>query len=73
MRRVPGGFEVIASSTPLVPVIRNGKTFDFRFTYTFMPADAALGRVTFKAIASIAGPSDALPADNEAIMPTVVQ
>jgi hypothetical protein len=47
-------------------------TISFAFSYTFTPGDAALGKVTFEAIATIAGPRDALPADNTAIASTTV-
>jgi hypothetical protein len=47
-------------------------TISFAFSYTFTPGDAALGKVTFEAIATIAGPRDALSADNTAIASTTV-
>ena len=73
MRGGPSGFEVIATSSQLVPVLRNGKTVAYRFSYTFTPDDVALGRVTFKAVASIDGLADAIPADNEATATTTVR
>lgn len=45
----------------------------FSIDYTFDAADAAAGKVTFKAVAMIVGSRDAVPADNEAIaLPTKV-
>jgi hypothetical protein len=50
-----------------------GRTTDFKFSYTFTSTDASLGKVTFKAVASLIGARDALPADNEAVaLPTKV-
>jgi hypothetical protein len=50
-----------------------GRTTAFGFTYTFTSDDAALGKVTFKAVASIVGARDAQPSDNTAIaLPTNV-
>ena len=56
-----------------VPVRGPNRTTAFGFTYTFTSADAALGKVTFKAVATIVGARDALPSDNTAIaLPTKV-
>jgi hypothetical protein len=50
-----------------------GKTTPFDFNYTFTNDDAALGKVTFKAVATIVGARDAQPADNTVIaLPTKV-
>jgi hypothetical protein len=38
-------------------------------SYTFTSADAALGTLTFKAVATIIGAPDAIPADNTASAP----
>lgn len=71
LRSVPGGFEPVGSSMQLVKVRRPGTSF--LFSYTFRPEDKALGKVTFKAVATISGPRDALPADNEVVaLPTRV-
>jgi hypothetical protein len=43
------------------------RTTPFSFNYTFTSDDAAIGKVTFKAIANLVSARDALPADNEAI------
>jgi hypothetical protein len=70
-RSVPGGFEPVGNSMQLVPARRQGTPFVF--SYTFRPEDQALGKVTFKATASINGARDALPADNEVVaLPTKV-
>ncbi len=72
-RSTPNGFVQFASSTQSVPVRSGNKTSDFAFNYTFTSEDAALGKVTFKAIATIVGARDALTTDNEAIsLPTKV-
>jgi PKD repeat protein len=73
MRGRPSGFETFATSSQLVQVLRNGKTVDYRFSYTFTSDDAALGRVSFRAVASIEGQNDALAADNEALATTTLR
>lgn len=66
-----GGFFTVASLTQGVQVSRSAT--DFRLNYTFTSGDAALGKLTFKAVATIIGPRDAVPADNTAIaLPTRV-
>lgn len=71
LRSIPGGFEPVGSSVQLVAVRRQATSFVF--SYTFRPEDAALGKVTFKAVAAINGAHDALPADNEVVaLPTKV-
>lgn len=68
-----GGFELVGTLTQSVPVRGGGRTTDFKFSYTFTSADAALGKVTFKAVASLLGARDAVSADNEAVaLPTKV-
>jgi hypothetical protein len=72
-RSTATGFVQFASSTQSVPVRGGNKTSDFAFNYTFTSDDAMLGKVTFKAVASIVNARDALPTDNEAIsLPTKV-
>jgi len=68
-RSVPGGFQQFGSLTQFVPMNPKSGTTDFAFTYTFTGDDAAIGKVTFKAVAIIVGGRDALPADNDAIAP----
>jgi hypothetical protein len=67
LKSVPGGFQHVGSLTQSVPVRLSGRTTSFTFNYTFTDEDAAMGKVTFKAIATLEGARDALPADNEAI------
>ncbi len=56
-----------------VPVRPSNRTTDFNFSYTFTNEDAKLGKLTFKAVATITNARDAIPADNEAIsLPTKV-
>jgi PKD domain len=71
LRSIPGGFEPVGSSVQLVAVHKQATSFVF--SYTFRLEDAALGKVTFKAVAAISGARDALPADNEVVaLPTKV-
>lgn len=68
-----GGYDLIGTLQQSVPVRGGGRTTDFGFSYTFTSADKSLGKVTFKAVATIVGANDALPADNEAVaLPTRV-
>ena len=61
----------VGSSTQLVA--NGGKATPYRFSYTFTADDAAIGKVTFKALATIPGARDALTGDNEVIsLPTKV-
>jgi PKD repeat protein len=63
----PGGYQPIGSSLQLVPVTPGKRTTNFVFNYTFTSEDAAIGKVTFRAVAYLQTARDALPADNEAI------
>jgi len=68
----PGGGDVqIGTLTIYVPAKAKQAT-TFKFSYTFTCSDASIGKVTFKAIASIVNSRDALPADNTAINTTLV-
>jgi hypothetical protein len=70
LRSVPGGYTQLGTSTQFVDINR---TTDFYFSHTFTAADAQIGKVTFKAIATIVDGRDALPADNEFIsLPVLV-
>lgn len=52
---------------------RGSQTTDFKFSYTFTSNDAAFGKFSFQAVATIVGARDALPADNTATaLPTKV-
>ena len=55
--------------TQHVSVRPGNRTTMFDFSYTFTSADATLGEITFKAVATILNARDALPGDNEAIAP----
>ncbi len=66
-KSVPGGFQLVGTLTQSVLVRPSKRTTDFDFSYTFTDDDARIGKVTFKAVASIVGARDALSADNEAI------
>ena len=64
---------LVGTLTQQVPVRGSNRTTSFSFNYTFTTDDAALGKVTFKAVATIMGARDALPSDNTAIaLPTKV-
>ncbi len=67
MRGFGGGFVTVASLT--LPVHAGDRTTPFDFSYTFTDVDAANGRVTFKAVATIVDARDALPIDNTVIAP----
>jgi len=62
-----GGFQEIGNVTKSVPASGANRTTSFSFSYTFTSDDAAIGKVTFKAVANLINARDALPADNEAI------
>lgn len=70
-RSVPGGFQQFASLTQFVPMNPKNGTTPFSFSYIFTGDDAHVGKVTFRAVASVLGARDALPADNEAIAPPI--
>jgi len=76
LKSVPGpfgGFQLVGTLTHEVPASRN-RTIPFDFNYTFTSDDAAIGKVTFEAIATIVNARDALSADNTAIStPTKVR
>jgi PKD repeat protein len=67
LKGVPGGFQSVGYLTQYVPVRASGRVTSFAFSYTFTSGDAAMGKVTFKAIATLQDARDVLPADNEAI------
>jgi len=64
-KSVPGGSQLVATSTQTLPV--RDRVTTVAFSYTFAPGDAIIGKVTFRAVAIILGGRDALPADNVAI------
>jgi PKD repeat protein len=66
-KSVPNGLQLVGTLTQSVPVRPSNRTTDFGFSYTFSSDDAIVGKVTFKAVATVVGARDALPTDNEAI------
>jgi hypothetical protein len=75
-KSVPGSFnnfQLVGTLTQSVPVLPGNRTTPFDFSYTFTSDDAAAGKVTFEAVATIVGARDAQPADNTVIaLPTRV-
>jgi PKD repeat protein len=69
---VPGGGEQLIGTLTLFVPARTTRATTFRFSYTFTAADAAIGKVTFRAEAGILDARDALFSDNHAIATTVV-
>jgi hypothetical protein len=69
-----GSFSPVGILKQLVPVQAAGAApTRFEFQYTFSSLDKELGQVIFKAIATIIGPRDARPVDNErASAPTIM-
>lgn len=61
----PSGWVPVGSLTQSVPVRSGGRTTEFKYSYTFTAADATLGKISFRAIATILGARDALPGDND--------
>lgn len=78
LKGVPGAgqfdnFQVVGTLTQSVSVLGGNRTTPFGFDYTFTSDDAAVGSVTFEAVATIIGAPDAIPADNTATaLPTKV-
>ena len=64
-----GSWDFVGQSTQLVPGKSKNRTTSFVFSYTFTPEDATIGKVTFRAVASVNAGRDALPGDNELIAP----
>jgi PKD repeat protein len=72
-KSVAGGYQLIGSLQQSVPARPSNNTVSFDFSYTFTTDDAVLGKVTFRAVATIVNARDALPADNQIIaLPTKV-
>jgi PKD domain len=76
MKSVPGvygGFVTVGTLTQSVPAAGKNQSTPFAFSYTFTSDDAAVGKVTFQAVATLLGARDAQSADNTAIsLPTKV-
>ncbi len=66
-----GGEQVVGMLTIYVPA-RATKPTTFKFSYTFTSVDSAVGKVVFKAVASINSGRDALPTDNTSIASTTI-
>ena len=66
-KSIPGGYQWVGTLQQQVPVRSANRTTKFSFSYTFTNADGTIGKVTFRAVATILSARDALPADNEAI------
>jgi PKD repeat protein len=67
------GWEQVGKLTMFVPVRASNRTIDFDFSYTFRPVDGQIGKVSFKAVATIETAPDAIQADNEVVaLPTSV-
>jgi len=72
-RSTPGGFQVVGTLVQTIAPQNGSKTTPYSFNYTFVADDAAAGKVTFQAVATILGARDALPGDNTVIaLPTAV-
>lgn len=77
LKSVPGSFDnfvLVGTLTQSVPVLPGNRTTPFDFNYTFTSDDAAAGKVTFKAVATVIGSRDAQSGDNTVVaLPTVVK
>jgi PKD domain len=72
LSRSVGGtsFASVGELTQAVPA--GPRPTRFGFDYTFTPADATLGKVSFQAIADVVGARDALPIDNGVQAPITI-
>jgi len=71
-KSVPAGFVQVGSLTQAVPVRPpGGNATRFAFSHTISQADKTIGKITFRAMATLLGSRDALPADNELTSPPV--
>jgi hypothetical protein len=69
---LPGGGEQLIGTLTIYVPERARQATTFKFSYTFTSADAAIGKVTFRAVANIVNGRDALPSDNTSIATTLV-
>jgi len=69
---LPGGGEQTIGTLILYVPARATRATTFKFSYTFTPDDATVGKVTFSAVANIVNGRDALLSDNTAIATTLV-
>jgi PKD repeat protein len=65
----PAEFELVGTLVQHVPARGRNKPTPFDFSYTFTAGDASVGKVTFKAVATITTARDAVPGDNSAVGP----
>ncbi len=72
VKGLPTGDQVIIGTLTLFVPARAVRPATFKFSYTFTAADAQIGKVTFKAIATIADRRDAFLPDNTAMGTTLV-
>ncbi|PWB51113.1 MAG: hypothetical protein C3F13_14730 [Anaerolineales bacterium] len=61
------GYELVGSITQPIPARPPSRAQAFTFNYTFTAEDAALGKVTFKAVVTLINARDVYPGDNEMI------
>jgi PKD repeat protein len=66
-KSTPSGNILVGTAEIEVPVRVGNRTTDFIFIYTFTAEDVLMGKVTFKAVATLINARDAFYADNEAI------
>jgi PKD domain len=67
-----GGWQPVGVLMQHVPVRGDTSTTNFDFSYRFAREDAQLGRVSFRAVATIRGARDALSSDNTSISALVL-
>lgn len=72
IKGLPGGGEQAIGTLTLYVPARSTRPTIFKFSYTFTSDDATVGKVVFKAVATIANGRDALPSDNTAIGTTLI-
>ena len=65
----PQGDVLVGTSIGAVGVMKLKKTVDLSFNYVFTSDDATLGKLPFKAVATIQGARDAVNSDNTQISP----
>ena len=73
MKSTPQGWTQVGWSRQTVAVRASTRPTTFSFNYTFTGDDATVGKVSFRAVATITGSRDALPTDNDVTaLPTKV-
>ena len=66
------GEVLVGTSVQAVGVMRLKKAIDFSFNYVFTAEDASIGKLPFKAVATIEGARDAANGDNAATSPATL-